>query len=138
MTDPLATRVGELVDLGWSLKSQTETTAGFETRKPINWWLFALLIILFFGLGALLYLIFWLLTSRASLFLSVKEGAIVASGDVWLVEEQERERETMIARVREIKQKGFWRVMWPAVVAVIAIVAVWFVLFWYVLTSHVN
>ena len=34
MTDPLATRVGELVDLGWSLKSQTETTAGFETRKP--------------------------------------------------------------------------------------------------------
>ena len=100
--------------------------------------LFALLIILFFGLGALLYLIFWLLTSRASLFLSVKEGAIVASGDVWLVEEQERERETMIARAREIKQKGFWRVMWPAVVAVIAIVAVWFVLFWYVLTSHVN
>jgi len=138
MTGTLASRVGELVDLGWSLETQTDTSAALETRKPINWWLFALCIILFFGLGALLYLVFWLLTSKAQLFLSVKDGEIVASGDTWLVEEQERQREVMIARAREIKQKGFWRVMWPAVVAIIAIVAIWFVLFWYVLTTHVN
>jgi len=138
MTGTLASRVGELVDLGWSLETQTDTSAALETRKPINWWLFALCIILFFGLGALLYLVFWLLTSRAQLFLSVKDGEIVTSGDTWLVEEQERQREVMIARAREIKQKGFWRVMWPAVVAIIAIVAIWFVLFWYVLTTHVN
>ena len=138
MTGTLASRVGELVNLGWSLKTQTDTTAALETRKPINWWLFALCIILLFGLGALLYLVFWLLTSRAHLFLSVKDGEIVTSGDIWLVEEQERELEAMISRAREIKQKGFWRVMWPSVVAIIAIVAVWFVLFWYVLTTHVN
>jgi len=137
MTPALSARVGELVDLGWSLKSQTETTAGLETRKPINWWLFALLLILFLGFGAVLYLVFWLITSRATVFLTVKDGQIVASGDTWLIEEQERERDTMIARAREIKQKGFWRVMWPSVVAIILFVAIWFVLIW-ILSSHLD
>ena len=130
MVSELMTRVAELVELGWTLTSQTETTAGLETRRPINWWILALSILLLFGLGALLYLAYWLVASRAHIFLAVKDGVLVPSGDLWLVEQQERERERSIQRAQEIKQRGFWRVMWPAVLAWIGIVVLWFVMIW--------
>ena len=131
MTDALATRVGELVDMGWSLKSQSETTAALETRSPINWWLFALSVILLFGLGVLIYLVYWLIISKARIFLYIKDGVVVASGDDWLIEQQEREREKTTKQMREIKTRGFWKVMWPAVLAWIAIVALWFLFIWW-------
>ncbi len=130
MTDALSARVGELTDMGWSLKSQTETTAALETRQPFNWLLFALFIILLFGFGALLYIAFWLLVPKAQLFLVEKDGALAASGDVWMVERQERDREQMIQKQREIKEKGFLKVMCPSIIAVVLVVVLWFVWIW--------
>ena len=39
MTEALSVRLGELADMGWSVKFESETTAALETRAPFNWWL---------------------------------------------------------------------------------------------------
>ena len=128
MEKVLANRVGELVDLGWGVKTQTDTTVALETRGPFNWLLFAVLLFIFLGIGAAIYATFWLLTSRVHLFLSLQDGKIVTSGDMWYLEIQEQEREKEIERIQQIKQRGFWSVMWPSVLAWVAIMVI-FVLF---------
>ncbi len=130
MIDVLATRVGELVDMGWNLQSQTETTAALETRGPINWLIFALSILFLFGFGALIYIVYWLTTSKARLFLTVKDGQIAESGGTWLVQQQEQNRELSIQQAQEIKERGFLKVMWPSLLAVIVVIAFWFVMIW--------
>ncbi len=130
MNEVLAARIGELADMGWNVQSNTETTAALEMRGPINWWLLALSILLLFGLGILLYLAFWLATSRVRLFLSVKDGQVVESGDTRMVERQERDREATIRKAQEIKEKGYFKAMWPSMLALFLVIVLWFVWMW--------
>jgi hypothetical protein len=132
MTGVLAARVRELVDMGWNVRSQTETTAVLEARKPFNWLLFALL--LFFLFVALIYLAYWFMVSRASVFLSVENGKLVESGDLAYIEQQEKAREKAIAKAQEVRERGFWRVMWPSILAWVAMIALWFFLIWWIIS----
>lgn len=132
MTGVLAARVRELVDMGWDVKSQSETTAVLETRNPFNWLLFALLLLFFFL--ALIYLAYWFMVSRATVFLSVENGKVVESGNLAFIARQEKDRTRTIAKAQQIKERGFWRVMWPSVLAWIAMMAMWFFLIWWIIS----
>ena len=132
MVSVLAVRVRELVDMGWNVKSQSETTAVLETRNPFNWLLFALL--LFFFFVALIYLAYYFMVSRATVFLSVENGKLVESGNVAFIARQEKDREKAIAKANQIKERGFWRVMWPSVLAWVAMMALWFFLIWWIIS----
>ena len=131
MNSVMAVRIGELADMGWRVTSQTEDSAAVEMRQPINWWIFALLLFFFFGIPAAIYLLFWLLTSKVDLFVAVRDGAVVESGDTWWLEQQEEQREVTIEKARQVKARGFWPVMWPSVVATVLMVAAWVTLFWF-------
>jgi len=124
----LSPEVSRLVHFGWRVHSQTESTAALETRAPFNWLLFALAILLFFGLGGLLYVAYWLLGFRSHLFLHLENGQVVTSGDTWLVERQRADEVEARRLAVQIKQRGFWQVMWPAAVATLAMVVLWVVL----------
>lgn len=130
MTAALAKRIGLLTDMGWSVRSQTESTAALETRRPFNWMIFLLLLIFSLGGGALLYTGYWLLTSRAQIFPAVEEEGIAVHGDTWLVQNQERDIARAIEAAEAIRQRGFWSVMWPSVVGSFVFVGVWFLLIW--------
>jgi hypothetical protein len=66
------------------------------------------LVIVFFPLsGGILYLIFWLATSRATVFLHQEGDEVVAKGDLWLVQLQQGRREAHIKELRQIKERGF-------------------------------
>ncbi len=75
--------------------------------------------------GGILYLIFWLTTSRATVFLHAEADGVVAHGDLWLVRLQEGRREAYIAEQRQIKERGFLAVMWPKLVAFLARLVLW-------------
>lgn len=60
-----------------------------EVRRPFNWWLFLLVIVFFPLFGGIVYLIFWLLTSSATVFLHQEGDRVVEAGDTWLVRYQE-------------------------------------------------
>jgi hypothetical protein len=126
--DPLlSAEVGRLAHFGWRVRSQTESTAALETQSPFNWLFFALAILLFFGLGGLLYIVYWLVVSREHLFLHIENGQVVSNGDTWLVEQQ-RVNEVEAHRVAvAIKQRGFWSVMWPSIVATLVMLVLWIV-----------
>ena len=64
----LANRVDQLVECGWEPHTTTETSAALVGRRPFNWWLFLLVVVFFPFFGGILYLIFWLSTSRATVF----------------------------------------------------------------------
>lgn len=134
MVNELAASTGELINMGWGLKSQTETTAFLEMRRPMNWWIFLIFLIFFFVVGALVYLIVWALTARVRVFLAVKNGEITQYGDVWLVEQQKYAREKAIEKAQEIKKRGFWRVMWPSVILWIVIMALWIWMIWWLIS----
>lgn len=121
----LIQRVGELVANGWEPVTTTETTASLVGRRPFAWWLFLVVIFLFPLFGGLLYLIFWLATSKATVFLYVDGDEVVVSGDKWLIALQEAEREAYVERQRQIKEKGFLRVMWPQLVVSLGLLALW-------------
>lgn len=121
----LAKRVDELVEMGWQPMTTTETTASLVGRRPFNWWLFLFVIIFFPVFGGMLYLIFWLATSRSTVFLHEEGGSVVAAGDLWLVQAQEASREAFVRRQRAIKERGFLAVMWPQLVVFLVLLAVW-------------
>ena len=121
----LSQRVHELVENGWEPQTTTETTAALTGRRPFAWWLFLLVIFLFPLFGGLLYLIFWLATSKATVFLHVENGEVVVSGDQWLIALQEAQRSAYVERQRQIKEQGFLRVMWPQLLASLALIALW-------------
>lgn len=121
----LSQRVEELVTFGWEPMTTTETTASLVGRRPFAWWLFLLVIFLFPLLGGLLYLIFWFATAKATVFLHVENGEVVVSGDQWLIARQEADREAYIEKQRQIKEKGFLRVMWPQLLVSLLLIAVW-------------
>ena len=113
----LAKRVDELVECGWEPLTTTETSAALVGRRPFNWWLFLLVLVFFPFFGGILYLIFWLSTSRATVFLHTEGDEVVAVGDLWLVRLQEVSRVAYIEEQRQIKERGFLAVMWPKLVA---------------------
>lgn len=125
MQAKLAKRVDELVEMGWQPVTTTETTVSLVGRRPFNWWLF-LFVILFFPLfGGMLYLIFWLATSRATVFLHEEGGEVVAAGDLWMVQAQESRREAYVQQQRRIKERGFLAVMWPQLLVFLVVLALW-------------
>ena len=132
MHEALARRVDELVECGWEPQTTTETTASLAGRRPFNWWLFVLVVIFFPLFGGVLYLIFWLATSRATVFLHQEGDEVVTAGDLWLVQLQEERREAFVEEQRQIKERGFWAMMWPKLLVFLALLFLWVVfLRWY-------
>jgi hypothetical protein len=125
MQPVLSQRVAELVANGWEPITTTDTTASLAGRRPFAWWLFLIVIFLFPLFGGILYLIFWLATSKATVFLYVEGEGISVSGDQWLIELQKAQRQAFVDRQRQVKEKGFLRVMWPQLVVSLALIAVW-------------
>ncbi len=121
----LAKRVDELVECGWEPHATTETSAALVGRRPFSWWLFLFVVIFFPLFGGILYLIFWLSTSRATVFLHAEGDEVVAHGDLWLVRLQEARREAYIEDQRQIKERGFLAVMWPQLLAFLVFLGLW-------------
>ncbi len=128
MEATLSQRVHELVEYGWEPLTTTETTASLVGRRPFNWWLFLIVMFLFPVIGAVLYLVFYLATSRATVFLHEEGDGVVTGGDTWLIQVQESQKEVYSARQQQIKERGFLAVMWPHLVASLVFLAGWFVL----------
>ena len=125
MEAALSQHVHDLVTNGWEPVTTTETSASLAGRRPFAWWLFLFVLFLFPLFGGLLYLIFWLATSKATVFLHVEDGEVVVAGDEWLIRLQEAQREAYVERQRQIKEKGFLRVMWPQLLVSLALIALW-------------
>ena len=121
----LAKRVDELVECGWEPHTTTETSASLTGRRPFNWWLFLLVVVFFPFFGGILYLIFWLSTSRATVFLHAEGDEVMAAGDLWLIQLQEASREGYIREQRQIKERGFLAVMWPKLLAFLVAMVLW-------------
>jgi hypothetical protein len=73
---------------------------------------------------------FYLLMPKSQVFLVEKDGTVSASGDLWYIEKQEQQREMWIKKQKDIQEKGFLKVMWPAIIAVIFMVVLWFFWIW--------
>jgi hypothetical protein len=125
MQTALAQRIEQLVECGWDPRTTTETTASLVGRRPFNWWLFLLVIVFFPLFGGIVYLLFWLLTSTATLFLHQEGDRVVEAGDVWLVRYQEARREAFVAEQRAIKERGFLAVMWPKLLTFLVLLGLW-------------
>ena len=125
MQNALTKRVEELVECGWDPRTTTETTASLVGRRPFSWWLFLLVIVFFPLFGGIVYLMFWLLTSRATVFLHQEGDRVVEAGDVWLVRLQETRRDAFVAEQREIKERGFLAAMWPQLVTFLVFMFIW-------------
>ena len=132
MHKALAKRVDDLVECGWEPHTTTETSAAMLGRRPFSWWLFLLVVVFFPLFGGILYLIFWLSTSRATVFLHVEDDEVVSAGDLWLIQLQESSREAHIENQRQIKERGFLAVMWPQLLSFLVFLMLWVVfLRWY-------
>lgn len=75
--------------------------------------------------GGLPYLIYWLSRSKATVFLQVENGKVVVAGVEWLIKLQEAQSEAYAERQRQIKEQGFLKVMWPELVASLALMGLW-------------
>ena len=132
MNTELAQRVHQLVEYGWEPQTTTESTASLAGRRPFSWWLFLIVIFLFPLIGGVLYLVFWLATSRATVFLHQEGDTVGTAGDDWLIKLQEVESETTVERQRQIKERGFLAVMWPQLIASLALIVIWvYFMQWY-------
>ena len=125
MQGAIAKRIDDLVAFGWEPITTTETSASLAGRRPFSWWLFLFVIVFFPFFGGILYLIFWLATSRATVFLHQDGDAVHAAGDLWLVQMQETQRETFLAERKQIQERGFLAVMWPKLLAFLVLLGVW-------------
>jgi hypothetical protein len=125
METVLSQRVDQLVANGWEPVTTTETTASLAGRRPFAWWLFLIVIFVFPIFGGLLYLIFWLATSKATVFLHVEDGKVILAGDEWLIQLQDAQREAYVEKQRQIKEKGFLRVMWPQLIVSLLLIGLW-------------
>jgi hypothetical protein len=125
MQAALARRMDELVEIGWEPITTTETSASLAGRRPFSWWLFLFVIIFFPFFGGILYLIFWLATSRATVFLHQDGEEVHEAGDLWLVRMQEARRDAFIQEQRAIKERGFLAVMWPQLLTFLVLLVGW-------------
>jgi hypothetical protein len=123
--DRVGQAIDELVECGWEPHTTTETSASLVGRRPFSWWLFLFVVIFFPFFGGILYLIFWLATSRATVFLHQDGEQVHEAGDLWLVRLQEARREALIEEQRQIKQRGFLAVMWPQLLVYLVLLFVW-------------
>ena len=130
MTEALAGRVSDLTNLGWELKSQTETTAALEARRAFNWHFFALMLVLFPGFGGAVYAAFWAMTPHAHLFLSERNGEIVTSGGTKLLTQQSRDVELARRIHEDLQTRRFWATVAPSLLAMALVVLVWFAVVW--------
>ena len=121
----LSNRVAELVTYGWEPVTTTESSASLLGRRPFAWWLFLIVLFLFPLFGGILYLVFWVATSKATVFLHVKGDELAIAGDEWLIRIQEAQRGADAERQRRIKEQGFLRVMWPQLVASLVLLGLW-------------
>ena len=89
--------------------------------------------VIFFPLfGGVFYLIFYMATSRATVFLHQDGEEVHAAGDLWLLRMQEARRDAFIAEQRQIKEQGFLAVMWPKLVTFLVMMFLWiWFLRWY-------
>jgi len=132
MQAALARRIDELVECGWEPATTTETSATLHGRRPFSWWLFLFVVFFFPFLGGVLYLIFWMATSRATVFLHQDGDSVHQAGDLWLVRMHEARREALIEEQRQIKERGFLAVMWPQLLVTLVMIALWvWFLRWY-------
>lgn len=132
MQAALARRIDQLVECGWEPVATTETSASLHGRRPFSWWLFLFVVVFFPLFGGILYLIFWLATSRATVFLHQDGEVVHEAGDLWLVRMQEAQREAFVEQQRQIKERGFLAVMWPQLVTFLVLLALWvWFLRWY-------
>ena len=82
--------------------------------------------------GGILYLVFYLATSKATVFLHAEEDGVVTAGDTWLIGLQETQRDAYVERQKKIKVRGFLSVMWPLLLLSLVLVGGWMVLLkWY-------
>ncbi len=82
MRPALAREVSALASLGWAVRSQRATTAELEAREPFNWWLAYAGSLMLLGIGGLIYVASWLISSRVRLFLHEQEdGSVTRWGD---------------------------------------------------------
>jgi hypothetical protein len=125
MEATLTKRIAELVEFGWEPITTTDTTASLAGRRPFSWWLFLIVIFLFPIFGGVLYLIFWVATSRATVFLHLEDEKLVIAGDEWLIRLQEAQREAYVERQQKIKEKGFLKVMWPQLLVSLLLIGLW-------------
>ncbi len=130
MTEVLAGRVNDLTSLGWELKSQTETTAALETRRAFNWHFFALMLVLFPGVGGALYAAFWAMTPHVHLFLAEREGEIVTSGGTRLLSRQSRDLELAQLVHEDLHARGFRVRVAPTLLAMALVLLVWSLVVW--------
>ena len=132
MQGALAKRIDELVECGWEPHTTTETSASLIGRRPFSFWLFLFVVVFFPFFGGVLYLIFWLATSRATVFLHQEGDTVHEAGDLWLVKMQEARRAAHIAEQKQIKERGFLAVMWPNLVTFLVMLCLWvWFLRWY-------
>jgi hypothetical protein len=132
MNTELAKRVHQLVEYGWEPQTTTESTASLAGRRPFNWWLFLIVIFLFPLIGGVLYLVFWVATSRATVFLHQEGDTVGTAGDDWLIKLQEAESAATVERQREVKERGFLAVMWPQLIASLVLLVIWvYFMQWY-------
>jgi hypothetical protein len=125
MQAALAKRIDELVECGWEPITTTETSASLVGRRPFNFWLFLFVVVFFPLFGGILYLVFWLATSRATVFLHQEADAVHEAGDLWLVRMQETRRAAHIEEQKQIKERGFLAVMWPNLVTFLVLLFLW-------------
>jgi hypothetical protein len=118
-------RVSELVSYGWEPVTTTETSASLTGRRPFAWWLFVIVLFLFPLFGGILYLIFWLATSKATVFIHAEGDELKVAGDQWLIRLQETQRDAYVERQQRIKEQGFLRVMWPQLLASLVLIGLW-------------
>ncbi|MFH0344018.1 MAG: hypothetical protein ACHBNF_18275 [Chromatiales bacterium] len=136
MQTALAKRIDELVECGWEPITTTETSGSLAGRRPFSFWLFLFVVIFFPIFGGILYLIFWLATSRATVFLHQDGDQVHEAGDLWLVRMQEARRDAHISEMKQIKERGFLAVMWPKLLAFLVLMVLWIVfLRWYFYSS---
>ena len=128
MIEGVSAKVSELVGLGWLPRTTTETSASLSTRSPFAWWLFIIVVVLLPGIGGILYIAFWLATGRVTVFVYEQGGEVRMSGDTWMIDKQNVRREALIEEQRQIKERGFWSVMWPKLVVMGLCIVAWIVL----------
>src|SRR5262249_6397213 len=95
---------------------------------PFNWWLFLFVVIFFPLFGGILYLIFWLATSRATVFLHQDGEQVHEAGDLWLVRSQEARRTALIEEQRPLQGRGVLAPEWPPLLVSLLLLFVWIAL----------
>ena len=129
--DPvLAAEVETLVNLGWSVGTQTDTSAYLKMRRPFHWWIFLVSLLLFLGIGGVMYVLYWLITADADLFVHQVGDNLLITGDTELLSRQKAETQQSSEFQRDLRNRGFWGAAGPSLAAALVSMSVWFLIIW--------